>query len=204
MEFTHTFSSNSISQDFYTASAIFIRPRKTLARQKNMPQLTPAQLTALQYENWGIYVILSSRGAQPGFHWGIFVPSASPLGTVWHATNSSGGWRLERKDTSNIPMSMSLCVAAKVGNVNSATLETLTQTLDSIPAAGQPSSRNNEPFTCRVWVQDALHALHMARVIVLTKSIEKIVEKLIDIGEEVKPAVENGSSSALVLNKFDS
>ena len=48
-------------------------------------------------EDWSIYVIMSLRGANPGFHWGLFVPTNKPQGYVWHATNVSGGWKWRRR-----------------------------------------------------------------------------------------------------------
>ncbi|KAF2425515.1 hypothetical protein EJ08DRAFT_594316 [Tothia fuscella] len=156
---------------------------------------------ARQYENYSIYVILSLRGANPGFHWGIFCPTATPTGQVWHAINRSGGWSLELKETSGVPTSMSLCLAFKVGTVNSANWETFKQTLASVPANGQPSPNTNEEFTCRVWVKDALHALHLAGVIRLLKSIAEIELEALDKAEANRLAVERGRNSARVINQ---
>ncbi|RAL16155.1 uncharacterized protein BO97DRAFT_411395 [Aspergillus homomorphus CBS 101889] len=52
---------------------------------------------AKQYENYSIYVMLGSRGAEPGYQWGIIIPTATPTGQVWHATNREGSWKLEQK-----------------------------------------------------------------------------------------------------------
>lgn len=54
---------------------------------------TSRQAIAANYEDYSIYVLLSSRGALPGFHWGIFIPTTTPAGHVWHATNREGGWK---------------------------------------------------------------------------------------------------------------
>lgn len=64
-------------------------------------------------ESYSIYVFLNLRGADPGFHWGIFVPTEKPLGEVWHAVNRTGSWSLETKSNCEIPNSFSLCLALK-------------------------------------------------------------------------------------------
>jgi len=151
-----------------------------------------------QYENMSIYLILSLRGAEPGFHWGIFVPTATPKGWVWHAVNRAGGWRLEIKETSGVPTSMSLCLAIKVGVVGN--WEKFNNTLAAVPSQGQPSAITEEAFTCRVWTKDALHALHTAKIIKLLKSIADIEKEAITAAEANRSAVETGSNSARVVN----
>ncbi|QSS60063.1 hypothetical protein I7I51_04859 [Histoplasma capsulatum] len=71
---------------------------------------------AAQYEDFAIYLILSSPGAEPDFHWGIFIPTASPGRRVWHATNREGGWKLEDKTSASVPFSLSLVFAFKIGS----------------------------------------------------------------------------------------
>ncbi|MCJ1257496.1 hypothetical protein MMC24_005322 [Lignoscripta atroalba] len=126
---------------------------------------------AAQYENNAIYVILSSRGAGSGFHWGIFLPTASPEGYVWHATNREGGWKLEHKKSKQVPFSLTLILSYKVGTVNGDTWDACFNALNSVPAAGQPSVNTQERFCCRIWVKDALQALDNNRVIALTMGI---------------------------------
>lgn len=158
---------------------------------------------AHQFENWSIYVLLSSRGSLPGFHWGIFVPTDTPRGMFWHAINRTGGWHLEIIDTKTIPYSLSLCLAAKIGKIDSSACETLKKALEPVPGDGQPSQRNQEEFSCRVYVQDAIHALQTANVISLTKSIEEMVVVLDRNAEKSRLAVECCTGCALVDNDME-
>ncbi|KAF2786916.1 hypothetical protein K505DRAFT_330021 [Melanomma pulvis-pyrius CBS 109.77] len=156
-----------------------------------------ATVTA-QLENYSIYVLLSLR-AGPGFHWGLFVPTNKPHGEVWHATNRQGGWLVEAKSTSGVPTSITLCLAFKVGTVNSANWETLRSTLGNVAGNGQPSPNTGEAFTCRVWVEDALLALHNAGVISLTQAITTIEQRAIETAETNREQVELGGR-AMVWN----
>ncbi|KAF2446906.1 hypothetical protein P171DRAFT_482973 [Karstenula rhodostoma CBS 690.94] len=151
-------------------------------------------------EDYSIYIILSLRGAQPGYHWGIFVPTNKPLGEVWHAVNRSGGWSLEIKTTNGIPSSMSLCLVLKVGTATSQNWATLRTTLANVPSSGQPSLNTREAFTCRVWVKDAILALHNAGVIRLTKAIETIEQTALETAEGNRTSIEQGTGAAMVLN----
>jgi len=151
-------------------------------------------------EDHSIYIILSLRGAQPGFHWGIFVPTNKPEGEVWHATNAGGGWNLENKTTRGIPNSMSLCVVLKLGIATSQNWTALHTTLANVPCSGQPSLNTGEPFTCRIWVKDAILALHNAGVIQLTAAIETIEEKAVKAAEKNRNKVERAAGAAQVDN----
>ncbi|KXS93629.1 hypothetical protein AC578_2601 [Pseudocercospora eumusae] len=152
-----------------------------------------------QYENRAIYVVLFLRGAQPGFHWGIFVPNMSPNGHLWHASNRSGGWQLVEEER-RVPESFSLCLAFKIGTAGD--WNRFCATLRSIPADGTPSRRTGEAFDCVTWAKDALHALHKARFIVLTKSLEEIETWAVKNAEAHRAEVEAGLSSAQVDNKL--
>jgi len=151
-------------------------------------------------ENYSIYIILSLRGAQPGFHWGLFVPTNKPQGEIWHAVNRSGGWSLEIKSSGGIPSSMSLCLVMKLGTVTSQNWAALRTTLGNVPSSGQPSLNTNEAFTCRVWVKDAILALHNAGVIRLAKAIETIEQTAIATAERHRLNIEQGTGAAMVLN----
>jgi len=160
---------------------------------------TMSHVTA-ELEDYSVYVMLNVRGTLTGFHWGIYVPTNKPQGDVWHAVNRSGGWFLETKTTTGVPTSLSLCLCFKVGTVNSQTWNTLKTTLGQVPASGQPSPNTHEAFTCRVWVKDALLALHNAGVIRLTKAIATIEEKAVEQAESRRVGVEQGTHGAMVWN----
>jgi len=151
-------------------------------------------------EDNSVYIFLNLRGAATGFHWGLYVPTNKPEGDVWHAINRSGGWSLETETTSGVPNSESLCLCFKVGTVNSETWNTLKIKLGQVPASGQPSPNTQEAFTCRVWVKDALLALHNAGVICLTKTIATIEADAIRQAEKNRSGVELGEHGAMVCN----
>jgi hypothetical protein len=151
-------------------------------------------------ENMSIYITLTLRGALPGFHKSIFVPTEKPTGEVWHATNPSGGWFLETETTATLMESPSVCVALKVGTVTDQSLMILRATLEGVPASGEPSANTGEAFSCAVWVKDALLALHEAGVITLIKDIETINQEAIAAGETNRSNIELGTGPPIVLN----
>jgi hypothetical protein len=151
-------------------------------------------------EDMSIYITLTLRGALPGFHKSIFVPTEKPTGEVWHATNPSGGWFLETETTATLMESSSVCVALKVGTVDDQSLMILRTTLESVPASGEPSVNTGEAFSCTVWVKDALLALQKAGVITLVKDIETINEEAIAAGEDNRSNIELGTGPPMVLN----
>ncbi|KAL9115225.1 MAG: hypothetical protein Q9227_001019 [Pyrenula ochraceoflavens] len=153
-----------------------------------------------QIEDGSIYVTLSLRGAQPGFHWGVFVPMKKPKGDFWHAVNYSGGWSLEIKTTARIATSRSLCLLFKVGTVTNQNWDEFKATLGNVPGTGQPSLNTQEAFTCRIWVKDALVALQNAGFICLTKPIDAIEQAAVKEGEDHRTHVELGEDGAYVWN----
>ncbi|PVI06281.1 hypothetical protein DM02DRAFT_667541 [Periconia macrospinosa] len=146
-------------------------------------------------EKHSIYVFLNLRGAEPGFHWGIFVPTNQTQGGVWHAVNRGGGWMLEIIAATGIPNDMSLCLCFKIGKVASQKWNTLEEILRKVPANGLPSSNTQEIFTCRVWVKDALFALDVGGVIRLAKSVEDIEKAAIEKAESNRDAIEREMTS---------
>ncbi|KAH6644463.1 hypothetical protein C7974DRAFT_419947 [Boeremia exigua] len=152
-----------------------------------------------QLKNGMIYVLLNLRGALPGFHWSLFVPTSKPLGQVWHATNRSGGWWMETKSTSKIPGSVSLCVALELAPCAPQDWDKLCTTLGSV-ACGEANS--GEPFNCVMWVKDAIIALHDAGVIRLKNGVETIKdigEMAVEEGEEHRDPIEQGTGGAKVI-----
>lgn len=153
-----------------------------------------------KFKNWSIYVILNLRGAESGFHWAIFIPTAAPLGTISHAVNRSGGWFYEVLETNTIPRSIELCLAIKIGSITSTNFTTLKSVLKDVPANGTPSTHTKEAFTCRVWVKDALIALQNAKLVQLPSSIEEIEQSAIEAAEKNRENVEQKPYSAVVIN----
>ncbi|KAI5777812.1 hypothetical protein EDC01DRAFT_635480 [Geopyxis carbonaria] len=131
-------------------------------------------------ENHSIYVFLNLRGFERNYHWGFFVPTSKPSGESWHANNPSAPneWTLFYTKTDGIPNAAALCLAFKIGAVdsNGNGFEKLRAVLGAVPTSGEPSPNTNEAFGCRVWVKDALVALDKAGVVRLTKSVQEIEE----------------------------
>jgi hypothetical protein len=157
------------------------------------------QSIAAQYENYAIYILLSSRGAKPGFHWGIFMPTASPNGHVWHATNREGGWKLEYKTSANVPFSLSLVLAYKIGSIDPSQAQTCLNILNGVNAGGL-SPNTGEATNCRVWVKDAIIALHSNRIIELAETFDSMETKMTNDANAHKSRVERGKSTARVEN----
>lgn len=118
-------------------------------------------------------------------HWGIFIHSQKNSGTFYHAVNRAGGWSLEVERTEGIYRSRPLVLLFRLGSVSSSTSTLCDSTLRNVPAKGEPSTRTSEAFTCRIWVKDAVVALHSAKIIVLTKSIGQYCEKIITNAREL-------------------
>lgn len=154
-------------------------------------------------EKCSIYINLSLRGAQPGFHWSIFITTNKSEGEVWHAVNRTGSWLLETESIHGIPSSMGLCLVLKLGTATSQNWDTVRTTLANIPSSGQPSLSTRKTFTCRTWVKDAILAFHNAGVIRLTKDIETIEQVAIEMAEDNRASVELGTGPVLVLNSTE-
>lgn len=159
------------------------------------------EVIAAQYENNSIYVILSSRGALPGFHWGIYIPTKPPDGQVWHATNREGGWKLERKNSANVPFSMSLVVAYKIGSVSPSDWESCQDILSGVAADGRPSPNTGEESDCQTWAMDAIMALESNKIVTLAATLTELQARWLHLATLHKDNVETGRSSARVVNQ---
>ncbi len=71
---------------------------------------------------------------------------------------------------------MMLVLICKIAPVSPSMLARLEEIIYSVPVDGRPSERTGEAMTCRIWVKDALMALHDEVVIVLEKSIGKFAQ----------------------------
>ncbi|PLB48317.1 hypothetical protein P170DRAFT_437985 [Aspergillus steynii IBT 23096] len=159
--------------------------------------LRPKSSIAAQYEDYSIYIMLKSRGALPGFHWGLFIPTSSPAGELWHATNETGGWVVTPTSTNEIPFSMALVLAYKIGSISPSGLGAVKNILDNVPYNISHSPNTNEPFSCRIWVKDALVQLR-ENGFMLLRDVSEIEEELIDRASDHKESVERGEEDAVV------
>ncbi|KAJ5951933.1 uncharacterized protein N7479_010346 [Penicillium vulpinum] len=142
----------------------------------------------------------SDRGAGVGFHWGLFIPTPTPLGDVWHATNESGGWNVKPNSSNKVPFSMSLILAYKISSISPSTFGACKGILDVVPYDYSHSPNTGEPFSCRVWVKDAIIALQKKGIIVLPQEISLIEVELVKRASLHKLSVEQGRKSAQVEN----
>lgn len=110
-----------------------------------------------------IHPSILSRRFRYGFEfvklWGIFASKLLPEGTLCHAINKDGWWRLETKTAHNPLQSTTLSLIASLTRISVST-DSLDNVLNSVPVDGCPSARTGEPFECLVWVKDALTALN--------------------------------------------
>ncbi|KAF7957507.1 hypothetical protein EAE96_003084 [Botrytis aclada] len=64
---------------------------------------------------------------------------------------------------------MSLVLVFKIGPISSS--DRIDEVLRAVPADGSASLRTAEAFTCRIWMKDALVALHENHVVTLPADI---------------------------------
>ncbi|KDB23814.1 hypothetical protein H109_04314, partial [Trichophyton interdigitale MR816] len=121
-------------------------------------------------------VMLSRRGTCPGCHWAS-IPTNTPNSHLWRTTNREGGWKLDRGPSKNVPYSLSLVLAHKVGFINN--WQTYIDTLNGIPARHRPSPDTRETFSCKTWVKDASIALEKAGIISVDGDISAVEAMLI-------------------------
>ncbi|KAJ6139897.1 hypothetical protein N7471_006383 [Penicillium samsonianum] len=131
---------------------------------------------------------------------GLFIPTTTPLGDVWHATNQSGGWNVTPRSSNNVPFSMSLVLAYKLASINPSAFEAGKSILDAVPYDYSHSPNTGEPFSCRVWVKDALAELHKNPIFMLTREFSLIKSELVDRANFPKDEVKGGTGNAEVEN----
>jgi hypothetical protein len=98
--------------------------------------------------------------------------SSAPSGDYYHASNLSGGWELKVHSTLDPLASLTLVILYKIGKTGSVSSRTAAdQVLRAQPANGTASLRTGEAFDCRIWVKDAIMALHNEGIVTLQASI---------------------------------
>lgn len=150
--------------------------------------------------NYSIYISLNLRGALPGFHWLIYIPTHAPTGNIWHATNRTGGWHLEAKSVADVHEPMSFCLAYRIGRIEPNDWSKVNEILLKVDASGEPSPDTSEKFSCRIWVKDAVMSLQQEGFVAGDKSVGEIEEEAIRLAEENRTNVESGKGGAIVKN----
>ncbi|KAF7921246.1 uncharacterized protein EAE98_008672 [Botrytis deweyae] len=152
-----------------------------------------------QLENNTVYMTLNSRGIPGTFHWGLFITTSSaPRGVFYHASNKTGGWQPEFKPTAYLFSSMSLVLVFKIGPISSS--DKIDEFLRAVPADGSASLRTDEAFTCRIWMKDALVALHENHVVTLPVDIDTLEAKAFAAGTAHEHRVERTAAKAIVID----
>ncbi|PYI09857.1 hypothetical protein BO78DRAFT_23965 [Aspergillus sclerotiicarbonarius CBS 121057] len=129
---------------------------------------------ALQFETNGLYLLLSDRGAESTFHWGLYLAKSPASGDIFDIVNSPNPrvWAYQPKSNQQVATSKRHLLALKVGDLDPALHGPLETRLSQIPI--QYSTRFHEAITCRVWVKEALFALDDEGFIKLIETINGI------------------------------
>ncbi|KIL66751.1 hypothetical protein M378DRAFT_23125 [Amanita muscaria Koide BX008] len=155
-----------------------------------------------------LFITLQHRFDRPGFHWAILLAPKSESGNpdekgshLFHAINSFSpgvavtagqkpGWRYESKPA-NVLKSHTITARVLVAKLpGSESVEAQAQRIDSI-IRSVPLVQNNDSWTCRTWVKQALEKLKasggdFASIPVLTENLEK---EIITFAEKAKEIV---------------
>ena len=107
--------------------------------------------------------------------------------------------RLAGSSRFEIPHSLTLCLAFKVGVVTD--WNAISQALNNVPADGNPSRITGESFTCRTWTEDGLRALNAAGIIRLDASIADIEKWAVTVAKRHRRNIELGTRPAKVVNE---
>ncbi|KAJ5413186.1 hypothetical protein N7465_005491 [Penicillium sp. CMV-2018d] len=95
---------------------------------------------------------------------------------------------------------MSLVLAYKLGSINPSALGACEHILDHVPYDYSHSPNTGEPFSCRIWVKDALVELQKNGILVLPRDFSSIERELIERANSHKDEVEGGTDNAEVEN----
>ncbi|KIL66754.1 hypothetical protein M378DRAFT_23126 [Amanita muscaria Koide BX008] len=158
-----------------------------------------------------LFITLQYRLERPGFHWGILLAPKSESGNreekdshLFHAINSFSpgvaitpgqkpGWRYESKPA-NVLKSRTITGRVLVAKLSgSESVEAQAQRIDSI-IRRVPLVQNNDSWTCRTWVKQALGTLKaaggdFASIPVLTENLEN---EMIIFAEKAKESILKG------------
>ncbi|OOF94898.1 hypothetical protein ASPCADRAFT_208553 [Aspergillus carbonarius ITEM 5010] len=129
---------------------------------------------ALQFETNGLYLLLSDRGAESTFHWGLYLAKSPTFGDIFNIVNSPNPkvWTYEPKSNQHVNTSRRYILALKVGDLEPALHGPLGTRLSEVPI--EYSTRFHEAITCRVWVKEALFALDDEGYIKLIEAVNGI------------------------------
>jgi hypothetical protein len=101
------------------------------------------------------------------------MPYQAPRARVWQALprNDNGAWELSYQPNARRHLnSADLYLVYKISSIPVSRIEECVNVLNIVPV-GSPSRWTQEPFTCRIWVKDALFALNQAGIIILSMDV---------------------------------
>jgi hypothetical protein len=110
-------------------------------------------------------------------HWGLFATGDSPPeGHLFHATDTGRkalDLLYEHRNVRNPLRSESMIVCLKIGDAPSP--KAIGECVNRVPLMSRSRLPAGEPqWTCRVWVKEALNALHQYRVMNLPMGVSKL------------------------------
>lgn len=149
----------------------------------------------------GFYILLTDIGYERQFHWGLYLATSSTSGVIFHLTNNpttGNKWAYQTKTSTNVPSSLNLLVALKVGVLDSDMHDAVGERLAQVPATN--SSRYGN-ITCRVWVKEALFALNDEGYLTLTRSVDYIEDEATmqaaqNKSRQIRTAIRSSGSTA--------
>lgn len=120
------------------------------------------------------------------------MPYQAPRARVWQALprNDNGAWELSyQPNARRLLGSASLYLVYKISSIPVDRIEECVDVLGSVPV-GTPSRWTQEPFTCRIWVKDALVALNEAGVIVLSMDVGEYLLHMYSANSALTPGTD--------------
>src|SRR5882762_134480 len=103
------------------------------------------------------------------------MPYQAPTARVWNAIpcNDNGAWELSyQPNARRLLGSGNIYLVYKISSIPVSRIEECVNVLGSVPV-GYPSHWTQEPFTCRIWVKDALLVLNQAGIIILSMDVSE-------------------------------
>jgi len=125
-------------------------------------------MNGIQYEPYGIYLLLADIGQTYQWHVGIFVFFEEHMGIIYHATNANNDWEYETKVTENLASERDVLLALRIGTITTEDdLTTVDDTLAKVPvhSEGYFHETWGQDFNCWSWAKDALCALREAGIL---------------------------------------
>lgn len=155
-------------------------PDQSLVRRKD----------PISFDTNGLYILLSDIGYERQFHWGFYLATGPEQGHVYHLVNNVDTgyeWKYKHGFTTNVPFSITLLAAVKIGVMDALLHNPLGERLKAVSQA--------QPITCRTWLMRALYDLDDEGYIKLIGKLDEI-----EIDAELK-AVENKARKITTVEK---